>query len=337
VRTSFVAALCTLFAPAVVRAQAADSPSHVRLVVPAREGCPTLARVRDDLQRRLGRDAIDDAAPRELAVDFIPTPSGWNAWIVVTATPTGRRTVRVIERQAARCDALADAVGVALTLAVDADAPEPAPAACPACPEPAAPAAPPPPAAAPLGRDDERPSPPPPRPTAVAPAPAVPASLTLLGGVAFGFQSVAPQWGLQVRTARWRWLQATLGFRSVVAVEHRDGDPVLGLAAGNAGACLASGGATLRGGVCAGLEVGATHAIVPDPSRPRRGDRLWMGLFASAYGRARVVGPVFVSLEGRLAVTTFPDLDEGPDPRRAPFLPPSRLVGDLSLGVGVDL
>lgn len=334
-RTPFVVALCTLFAPALARAQTSPAAPRVRLVVPAREGCPTLAAVRDDLQRRLGRDVVDDAAPRELAVDFVPTPAGWDAWIVVTAQPSGRRNVRVIERHAERCEGLADAVGVSLALAVDADAPEPA-APAPVCPEPAPTPLPPPPPAPPPMRDDERPAPPPP-PRAVAPVQTFPASVALQGGVAFGFQATAAQWGLQVRTARWRWLQATFGFRSVVGIERRENPVVLGLAAGNAGACWAFGGAVVRGGLCAGLEVGGTHTNVAEMGRPPHGDRLWLGAFASAYGRVRLAGPVFVVLEGRFGVTAYPELEEDDDPRRPPIAAPSRLTGDLSLGVGLDL
>jgi len=326
VRTPFVAALCTLLAPAVLRAQTTPGVPRVRLVVPAREGCPTLSAVRDDLQRRLGRDVADDAAPRELAVDFVPTPAGWDAWIVVTTQPSGRRSVRVIERHAERCEGLADSVGVSLALAVDADAPEPV---APASSSPT------PPATSPV-RDDERPAPPPP-PRAVAPAQTSFASVALQGGVAFGFRATAAQWGLQVRTARWRWLRATFGFRSVVGVESRETPVVLGLAAGNAGACWAFGGAAVRGGLCAGVEVGGTHSNAAEVGRPPHGDRLWLGAFASAYGHARIAGPVFVVLEGRLGVTAYPELEEDDDPRRPAPVAPSRLTGDLSAGLGIDL
>lgn len=334
VRTPFVAALCTMFAPTVVRAQ--PEPPVVRLVVPAREGCPTEASLRVDLQRRLGRDPTRADAPREFAVDFVPSPAGWDAWVVVTARASGRRAVRVIERRAPRCADLADAVGVTLAIAVDADAPDEP---CPACPTSPPPPAPPP--RAPAGRDDERP----PalaatRPRAASPpAPRLVASAALLAGAAFGFEATAPEWGLQLRVARSRlpWLQGVVALRSVVAYERRDTIRVLGATTGAAGLCFAARWEFLGGGACLGAELGAVHPLFPEPGRTR-GDRLWFAPFASAYGRVRVAGPLFVAFEGRLAATVAPEEEtRSADPRRPQPLQPSRVTGDLSGLLGFDL
>lgn len=270
-------------------------------------------------------------------MDFVPSPAGWDAWLVVTARATGRRAVRVIERRAPRCADLADAVGVALAIAVDADAPEePAPT-CPACPT----SPPPPPPPANVGRDAERPpalAAARPRAPAVA-APELVASAAVLGGAAFGFEATAPQWGLQLRVARSRlpWLQGVVAVRSVVAYERRDTLRVLGATAGSAGLCFAARWEFLGGGACLGAELGAVHPLFPEPGRTR-GDRLWFAPFASAYGRVRLVGPLFVAFEGRLAATVAPEEEpRSADPRRPQPLQPSRVTGDLSGLLGFDL
>lgn len=340
VRVRSVAVLCTLLAPSVARAQAGGAAPEVRLVVHAREGCPTRDAVRDDLTRRLGRDPTREGASREFAVDFVPSPAGWDAWVVVTQS--GRRHVRVIERRAARCDELLDTVGVTLAVALEAATPE----AEPECPTPPPPSPPPPPPPPPPparvdGVDTERP---PPIASSTRRASAAPASAPMVGsaalsvGAAFGFEAVAPQWGIEVRLgpSRLRWIHAVVGLRSVVAYERRDTIRVLGATAGAAGACAAYAGSVFGVAGCLGVELGAVHPLFPEPGQPR-GDRLWFAPFASAYGRARLTGPLFVALEARLAARVLPEDEErSTDPRRPAPLQPSHVTGDVSALVGVD-
>jgi hypothetical protein len=157
-------------------------------------------------------------------------------------------------------------------------------------------------------------------------------------GAAFGFEAVAPQWGLEVRLgpSRLRWIHAVLGLRSVVSYERRDTIRVLGATTGSAGACVAVASATFGAAGCLGVELGAVHPLFPEPGQPR-GDRLWLAPFASAYGRARLAGPLFVALEARLAVRALPEDEErSADPRRPAPLQPSHVTGAVSALVGAD-
>ncbi len=317
-----------LIAPAGAAAQTTEA-APFRLVVSDRPGCPAASDVRADLSHRLGAEALRDDAARELAVDFIPTPLGWDAWIVATDRSSGRRRLRVIERHAARCDQLLDTVGVALAVAFEAAAPASAPA----------PAVPP-----PTPRDTvdaERPPviAPVTAATAVSPEPRpIAASVALLGGVAVGFEATAPTWGIQLRAgpAGVRWLHGVVGFRSVVAFERRDTNRVLGATIGAFGGCASRSLGAFGVAVCAGVELGGVRAIFPEPGQSR-GDRLWFAPFASLYGRARVVGPVFLAVEGRVAATVEPEEPRGGDVRRPPPLQPARVTGDVSALVGIDL
>ena len=85
------------------------------------------------------------------------------------------------------------------------------------------------------------------------------AKAALLGGVAFGFEATAPQWGLELRLARprLRWLQGVVAVRSVVAYDRRDTIRVIGATTGSAGACLAATGSVLGGAACLGAELGS--------------------------------------------------------------------------------
>jgi len=178
--------------------------------------------------------------------------------------------------------------------------------------------------------------------TAPAPVPPGPrpiaASVALLGGVVVGLEATAPTWGIQLRAgpARVRWLHGVVGFRSVVAFERRDTNRVLGATIGAFGGCASRGLGAFGVAICAGVELGGVRAIFPEPGQSR-GDRLWFAPFASLYGRARVVGPVSLALEGRLAATVEPEEPRGGDVRRPPPLQPARVTGDVSALVGIDL
>lgn len=278
----------------------------------------------------MGRDPFAADATRVLSVRFRHRSNGWSARITAHDTDREGDGVRELSRRAESCAALADAVGLAVALAIAPDAPlAPPPAPTPTCPPvvecPA-------PAVCPVTGCPRV------EPRVVvrevpAPARGVASSLSLRGGVTAGATPFAPVVSLEFRSRHERPWHAAAG-ALLVPTTRADSATGFGLAAVYAGLCAGSLGAVRASG-CAGLQLGALHAVVYELVPLAPGDRAWFGAFVEGALRVNLTGPLFAEGAARatLAIAHQRYTVRG---REAPAFDPWPVALDATLGLGVD-
>ena len=267
----------------------ADPPASVRLAWVRGDGadaCPDERHVRDDVERRLGRDPFSDDATRSIEAVVERVDSLWRATIRVRDASGATVGERALTRDGPRCDAVVDASALAIALTIDPDAPTD----------------PPPPARTPRPRRPRRPPPARPSPfrgpwVSVALRGAITAGLTPAAAPSAGLSAavdLSPRWGLRV------------------ALDHAPavsaGDPRF--AFGFTRASIEGCGrpwvaARVELAACAGLAGALTQAVVRRASALDAGESPWLGVAASLGFTARPSARWFVSLrvDGAAAIS----------------------------------
>ncbi|MDB4932138.1 MAG: hypothetical protein JWM10_4622, partial [Myxococcaceae bacterium] len=137
-------ALLTAFAlRAAVACAQPLRPASLRVERSAEESCPDEGALRREVERRLGPGALDDAGPRAIVVRYRPAWRGRRRASVSVTEGAGPAAVREIALDGPGCEALAEAVALAVALVIDPDAalqpparpPPAADVAGPTCPE----------------------------------------------------------------------------------------------------------------------------------------------------------------------------------------------------------
>lgn len=280
-----VVAVSLSLLPAVARA---DPPATARLAWVRGGGadaCPDERRVRDDVERRLGRDPFSDDAARSIEAVVERVDEQWRATIRVRDASGATVGERTLTRDEPRCDAVVDASALAIALTIDPDAPTD----------------PPPPAPAPPRRRPRRA-----RPSSPAPFAGPWVSVALRGAITAGLApTVAPSLGLTAAvdvSPRW-------GMR--VALDHAPamsaGDPRF--AFGFTRAAVEGCGrpwitSRVELAICAGLAGALTQAAVRRASSLDAGESPWLGVAGSVAVTVRPSSRWFVSLraEGAAAI-----------------------------------
>lgn len=280
--------LHTLFAqaPSAPKAQ----PPSAKLSwarAPNAEGCPHQARLEAEIRTRLGYDPF---RRREgIEIEGIATRERKNLRAELSFRDAEGRPLgkRAFDSQDETCAALAQAVAVAIAVAIDPDAPaergRQLPPPLPTDPEESpwrSPSAPPP------------PSPPPTPPRGRAALSAL-GSVGLLPGVSTGFH-------LGAHSFLTRSLDAGVGVGYFP--ESRDADFGFGLAYGEAGACLAVSGKTVR--ICAGALAGAFETYVHTRTLvPREvGAFPWLGAHTGPTVSIPLASPLHLDVGARAIV-----------------------------------
>jgi hypothetical protein len=239
------------------------------------EGCPSGETLRGAVIERLGRDPFA-GDPVRIIEGHVRDDGGLVAEIVVRSAEgelIGRRELRSDEP---RCDALAEAIVLAVALTIDPNAlfaprppepvePPPAPVEPPAVEAPPAPVA------------DRRPA------------------GGLLLGVAVGgglLPSVSVGPVLIAALDLVPWLVVEAGF--LLWPEQHEPDTGFGLTAGRLSICAAPIASRVRVLLCAGGELGALHQVVRVPEPVDPGQRFWAALDAAAAIELRVAGPLLI-------------------------------------------
>jgi len=272
----------------------------------AADDCPSAGTLRARVRERLGYDPF--AADAEVSLEATVAREGdlWTAQVYKRGAEGELLGERTLANQAPDCEALGEAVALALALAIDPEAAvrgaaedsgveepvsdeEPAPTPAPEAPETEA--------------HEAVPVPPPTHRTGERPRLAFGAAFAheLVPGIGYGFRLSVDG----AITRLWRW---TVGAelwpeREVTRDTSRVG---VGLTQGSAGVCV--GRTFARGALhgCGSLTLGALHVVVYDPVPRDPGDRVFLGLSASLRGSVRVVGPVHL---GVWAAATVPLID----------------------------
>ena len=300
------------------RAAGDPVPAAVRLAWVRGEGadaCPDGAWLRAEVIRRLRRDPFADDGPRSLEAVVERTAAGWRATLRVRDRDGALLGERALTRDAAACDAIADASALAVALAVDPDAVVDEPS-------PPAPAVPPP--------------PPPRAPRAPGASGGATLALGALGGVSAGITpSAAPTFGLVGAvelSPRW---SARLRLDAATAQPSADGVAAIGFTRATATACVAPWRSrSVAVGVCAGVAGAVVHAAVRGARALDAGDRPWLGATATAGVRWSPAAWWYVGVEAEAAValarTSF---RWGPDEREIATQGLASGGGSVSLGL----
>jgi hypothetical protein len=322
--------------PAVASAQPMQSAS-LRVERSAEEACPDERAIRAEVDRRLGRASFAEGAPRSIVVEYRPSLRGRRRARITVREGTAEAPVRDLSQDGPSCEALSEAVALAVALVIDPDAalrPAPpvpaAPAVTPAvpitCPEAPAPSCP---------ECAACPSPPPP---VAAPAPrrSLPASwIALSGGVAIG---VAPAPSLSVGISamvplRGHW-SLDLGASYLPPVTTRDGTTSIGRTVARVGGCLDTTPTWMQLGFCAGVLGGAMHLVALSLQPVDPGDRVWLGASAEFHARLLPGDRWVISAQVRPVVpllTWAPRVEGASSPSFSPW--PVAIEADLAVGV----
>lgn len=285
------------------RALAAEEPSTFRLSWVRGDGAESCPAARDltlAVEARLGRDPFAESA-RE-AIEASVTRSGathWQVQVRVRDAEGKAIGTRDLDTEASDCRAIADAIALAVALAIDPNAalgPVPPPhstgpavlprpeamstKACPAVPTCKAPA-----------------------PCRCPPPERAPTKSTLTGRVMLAggiLPGAAYGAGISGSLGVGRW-HATLGGYWLAESEVQGF--AFGLSTATADACFDAfhhGSVTL--GICAGMELGAMHAVVTAPDlRPTGpGESVWLAAGLGAYLGWRGPGPFYAEVGGAL-------------------------------------
>ncbi len=323
--------------PAAASAQPMRSAA-LRVERSVEEACPDERAIRAEVDRRLGRASFAEGSPRSIVVQYRPPLRGRRRARITVRDGSAEAPVRDLSQDGPGCEALSEAVALAVALVIDPDA-----ALRPAPPDPAAPAV----TAAvpntcpetPAGTCPECPTcPSPPPPAAFVPAPrrSLPASwIALAAGVAIG---VAPAPSLSVGISamvplRGRW-SLDLGASYLLPVTTLDGTTSIGRTVARVGACLDTTPTRVQLGGCAGVLGGAMHlvALTLQPVEP--GDRAWIGASAEAHARLFPGDRWVISAQARAVVpllTWAPRVEGASTPSFSP--PPVAFEADLAVGV----
>ncbi|MEZ4407525.1 MAG: hypothetical protein R3A52_13770 [Polyangiales bacterium] len=284
--TRALVAVSLALLPAVARA---DPPTTVRFSWVRGDGadaCPDERRVRDDVERRLGRDPFSDDATRSIEALVERVDEHWRATIRVRDASGATVGERALTRDDARCDAVVDASALAVALAIDPDAPTDPPPPAPASPR----------------RRPRRSRPAPPAPFT---GPWI--SVALRGAVTAGLTpSVVPSAGLSASvdlSPRWGMRVA---LDHALAVSADDPRFAFGFTRASIEGCARPWLSTrVDLAACAGVAGALTQAVVRNGSSLDAGESPWIGLATSLAFTVRPTPRWFVSLrvDGAAAVS----------------------------------
>ncbi|MEM9073965.1 MAG: hypothetical protein AAGE52_36065 [Myxococcota bacterium] len=260
------------------------------------ESCPREAMVAADVAARLQRNPFSSESPQQLFVELTRSATHWHAALAVRHANGEEGWSRPLQSASPSCDTLGDAVVLAIVLMIDpAMAVAPVPEAdtpvetdAEADPETEAEAA------AEAATETSPPVEPP--DAGFDPRISAHAGASFAGGVLPEFAASAH---LGVEGAIAGPLRWGFGMRFFPEVQTASGDFAFGLTSFSLTLC-AEGRPIERlllGG-CVSPMIGVIHAVVfePDPTFP--GDRAWAGLATDLSAQLRVVGPLWVRVEG---------------------------------------
>ena len=313
--------------------------ASLRVERSAAESCPDEGALRAEVDRRLGRSSFAPEAPLAVVVRYRPASRGLRRASVTVREGSSAESHRELAQEGPGCEALTEAVELAIALLIDPDAalrpptppPPPGAATCPEvpvaqCPECAA-----------------CPSPPVAPPVVPAVAPAVaPARralpspwVALTGGVVVGVvPAPALSLGLTVMVPFAQRWSLDLGASFVPAVTTRDGNAGVGRTVARAGVCLDTAASVTQFGGCAGVLAGVLQlsALALEPVAP--GDRAWVGAAAEAHVRLLPSDRWVISVQARAVaplLTWAPRVEGASAPSFAP--PPVAFEADVAVGV----
>ncbi len=256
--------------------------------------CPGVEVVRDGVVKKLGYSPFGDDASKSFEVVAKRAGRSWQANIYSYDTQKRTSGFREIQSDGDDCAELVNAVALALALAIDPDktfaapsSPPPSPAASPPAPAPYPHVA---------ASADRKPSP---AAAAVLPPARWRTSISARGISALGALPRAAAGAAIAATAYGPTRVAvSAGAWLLPSVRSDSSPPVFGfgLTAAWLDGCfvLHEGATAIR--ACAGVRVGALHAVVYSPIPTEPGDRFWWAMGAGLAAEQQLFGPVFVEV-----------------------------------------
>jgi len=263
------------------------------------ESCPGRTALATDVTRRLGYDAFREPYGQSLEGVVSRTERGWTVHLYNRGSDGTTLGQRTLESEEAECEALTDAVALAMALVVDPEAALRAPTPDAATAPDALP---------PTEAPEPVSEPAVDAPTAPAAEEPPARAAVRLGVGAAGSYDMIPGLGAAARLSvdgpilpELRWFGAVSFWPEQVAT-HNTASFGIGLTAFSLGLCAGAGFDGFRFDGCATLDVGAVHVVVHSPTPLAPGQRLHVGATALLRLEARIVDPLWVGFFGGIAV-----------------------------------
>lgn len=296
------------------------------------ESCANFATIVEGVIRRLGRDPFTADARRSIEGVVSRDGTRWVARLYVREADGTLEGSRELASEAEACDAIGEAVTLAMALAIDPEAAmrvaaaEAVPSPAPVVPTPVAPL-------------------PTPAPPVVPTGPSTPARPGVRGGLALHAVGVfgvlpAPSAGFDITGDVFVTRRVRVSVGMLFVPEIRPPSPndlfAFGLTSAVVRGCVdAVQSPLLSLAGCGGAFVGGVHALEPGRPSLRPGQQVWGAVSAEVRATLRLVGPLVVDVGGGLVVpiTRYRFFLEGSD--RTLFQQPA-VAASAYAGLGID-